>query len=109
MTVERIFDPYFTTRPAGEGTGLGLAAVPTIIKSHDGALEIASTPGRGTTFEIYLPIAEGPRDGSATTSAATAGSPDRLGGRGGQPDPAGVAERPAPQPSRHPAHRGAPS
>lgn len=53
--LERIFDPYFTTKKKGEGTGLGLAVVQGIVKSHNGFLRVSSTPGEGTTFSIYLP------------------------------------------------------
>ncbi len=54
-TRDRIFEPYFTTKPSGDGTGMGLAMVHGIIKSHAGHITVASTAGRGTTFQIYLP------------------------------------------------------
>jgi signal transduction histidine kinase len=53
--LERIFDPYFTTKP--QGTGLGLPIALRIIQAHGGTLEVSSLLGRGTTVEVCLPIA----------------------------------------------------
>ena len=56
--VERIFDPYFTTKEKGEGTGLGLAVVHGIVSDYGGAIEVNSKPGEGSKFHVYFPRIE---------------------------------------------------
>ncbi|HUG42278.1 MAG TPA: ATP-binding protein [Longimicrobiales bacterium] len=80
---DRIFDPFFTTKPEGVGTGLGLAMVFATIQQAGGAVTFDSTPGRGTTFHVFLPLSAPP--------AAPAEAPASAGGAAERP--AGGTER----------------
>jgi two-component system cell cycle sensor histidine kinase/response regulator CckA len=55
----RLYEPFFTTKTAGEGVGLGLATVYAIVKSHQGFIDSSSTRGKGTTFNVYIPRVDG--------------------------------------------------
>ena len=70
QTVSRIFEPFFSTRPPGEGSGLGLSVAHSIIRNHEGGIAVESEPGRGSRFTVFLQSADVDPGGAGVYSEA---------------------------------------
>jgi CheY-like chemotaxis protein/anti-sigma regulatory factor (Ser/Thr protein kinase) len=76
--IDKVFDPYFTTKEKGKGTGLGLSVVHGIVKAHGGAIKVDSEVGKGTTFQVFFPCAHGKEAPEVKAAPALPGGNERI-------------------------------
>ena len=77
-TLSKIFDPYFTTKDKGVGTGMGLSVVHGIVKSHGGSISVESTPGHGSEFSLFFPAINAVEESSAAVVNIKEGSGEQV-------------------------------
>jgi PAS domain S-box-containing protein len=75
---DRIFEPFFTTKDVNKGTGLGLSVVHGIVHSHDGEIVVSSQKGKGTTFDVYLPLADGQKQAEEEPAPVIEGGTEHI-------------------------------
>lgn len=76
--MDRIFDPFFTTKKKGEGTGMGLSVVHGIVSGCQGKIQVDSQPGKGTTFQVFLPVLENHREERLAPSSSLPTGSERI-------------------------------
>ncbi len=76
--LDRIFDPYFTTKSVGEGTGMGLATVHGIVNDHGGRVTVDSVPGEGSVFSVYFPVLDNTTEVSSAHAASYPRGSERI-------------------------------